>query len=104
MVDVSELWPMRYGISIYRATMSDKHLRFLLSSFRFDDKQPAPFEEQTTILQRCVTYEITNDKQLMAYKISVSFNVFMKTKLAKYGMKVFVLNDNSTYYLFNDLL
>ena len=84
---------------------------------RFDDKETrsarrdkdrlAPIREIFDLwvetLSKCFRpYEnLTVDEQLVAFQGRCSFRQFMKSKPAKYGLKLWVLCDSSTSYVLN---
>ncbi len=116
-VNASELWSLHYGISIYRATMSKKRFQFLLTCLWFDDKSTRlarlPADNFTAIREVWgkfignstryynPSHNLTIDEQLLAFRGNCRFRIYMKSKSAKCGLKIFMLNDSSTYYLFN---
>ncbi len=44
---------------------------------------------------------LTIDEQLLNFRGNCRFWVYMKSKPARYGLKIFMMNDSSTWYMFN---
>ncbi|XP_023239424.1 uncharacterized protein LOC111638032 [Centruroides sculpturatus] len=117
-IHTDELWnDDGTGVSIFRATMNQQRFRFLLRMLRFDDKRDrqvriefdkfAPVREIFEYLVEnckkyfCVSEYTTIDEMLWSFRGRCAFRQFMKSKPAKYGIKVFSLVDARTYYTLN---
>lgn len=116
-VDLEELWSDRYGISIFRATMSQHRFAFLLSCFHFDDRSTRDSRRQTDnwapirdlweqFVKNCTdSYSpftnLTVDEQLLTFRGNAPFRVYMPKKPGKYGIKILMINDAKTFYMFN---
>ena len=115
MVDANEMWSNRYGIAIYRATMPEQRFRFLLACLRFDDRETrktrvyddnfaAIRDLWTRFIGNCNRYynpsqNLTIDEQLLGFRGNARFRVYMKTKPARYGLKIFIMNDSSQPFI-----
>lgn len=106
------------GRPIFRATMSEKRFLFLLSALRFDDvasrrdrinegdKLAAVSEIFNMLVNACqdnytCSEHATVDEMLVAFRGRCSFRMFMKSKPAKYGLKIMCLCDSKSHYLLN---
>ena len=112
-----ELWHVSDGRKIFRAAMSLKRFKQISRVLRFDDKESragrrakdklAPIREVfdlwvETLPKSFVAKEsVTVDEQLVAFRGRCSFRQFMKSKPAKYGLKLWILCDSSTSYALN---
>ncbi|CAH1986691.1 unnamed protein product [Acanthoscelides obtectus] len=114
----SELWASDGTSSSYfPATMSQKRFHILLRALRFDDKTTrkersnidnfAAFRNVfDTFVHKCTSsyfphQYFTIDKMLEAFRGRCRFRQFIKSKPAKYGLKIFVLVDSRTFYIHN---
>lgn len=102
------------GIEIFPCVMSQQRFKFLLRCLRFDDKSDreerkkvdrlAPIREIFDIfVQNCknnytVSEYCTIDESLVGFRGRCSFRQFIRSKPAKYGIKVFCLVDARMYY------
>lgn len=102
------------GVEFLRSTMSLRRLRFLLSSIRFDDANTrqerrqldklAPLREIFELFnENCLNNytlgeNVTIDEMLEPFRGRCPFRQYMKSKPAKYGIKVYALTDAKTYY------
>lgn len=116
---VHDLWRTDTGTSrpIFSATMSRDRYLTLLSVIRFDDmnsrverkKQDklAPLREVTDIfVENCKKmYEAspfgTVDEELVKFRGRCPFKVYMPNKPGKYGIKIWMLCDATTFYCCN---
>jgi len=112
-----ELWDGCNGCQIFRAVMSRQRFHEISRVLRFDNKDTrsvrrstdrlAPIREMfdmwvETLSKSFVPYEnVTVDEQLVPFRGRCSFRQYMKSKLAKYGLKLWVLCDASTSYALN---
>lgn len=116
--DVESLWATDgTGRDVFRVTMSLKRFLFLLSALRFDDVDIRAIRKATDRAaliteifdkfigncQRhysCSEY-LTVDEMLCPFRGRCLFRVYMKSKPARYGIKVMCLCDAKTHYLYN---
>ena len=117
MVDANEMWSNRYGVTLYRATMSEQRFRYLLVCLRFDDRTTREtrvysdnFAAIREVWSKFVTnfgnyynpsHNMTIDEQFLGFRGNARFRVYMKSKPARYGLKIFMMNDSTTSYMFN---
>lgn len=110
-------WSNEYGINICRATMSLKRFQFLTTCLRFDDKNSrserrksdkfAPIREiWEMFINNCKQYYTpgeycTIDEQLLGTRSRCSFKMYMPAKPDKYGIKILMMNDATTFYMVN---
>jgi flagellar biosynthesis GTPase FlhF len=115
--NVNELWSSKNGITVFRATMSEQRFRFLLACVRFDDRTTRDDRKKednfagirkvwSIFIKNCTSnyspaHNMTIDEQLMNFRGNCPFRRYMPKKPAKYGMKVIMLNDTSTSYMYN---
>ncbi|XP_022906604.2 piggyBac transposable element-derived protein 4-like [Onthophagus taurus] len=104
------------GMMTCRATFGINRFRFLLQSLRFDDKRTrqqrratdklAPIRELYTNLHEncqrnyCLSEFVTIDEMLHRFRGRCGFIVYLPDKLGKYGIKLYVLADAKTHYVF----
>ncbi|XP_071052964.1 piggyBac transposable element-derived protein 4-like [Onthophagus taurus] len=104
------------GMMICRATFGINRFRFLLQSLRFDDKRTrqqqgatdklAPIRELYTNLHEncqrnyCLSEFVTIDEMLHPFRGRCGFIVYLLDKPGKYGIKLYVLADAKTHYVF----
>lgn len=114
---LNELWSARFGVSIFRATMSLHRYEFIGTCLRFDDKTTraerkvddkfAPIREiWDAFITNCKSlytpFEYcTIDEQLMDYRGNCPFRIYMASKPDKYGIKFVMMNDARTWYMIN---
>ncbi|XP_071051718.1 piggyBac transposable element-derived protein 4-like [Onthophagus taurus] len=113
-----ELWEKHgSGVDIFPAVMSRKRFLFLLTSLRFDDIRDrhtrrqsdklAPIRELSELFKNNIqsSYVIseyaTIDEKLEPFRGRCSFRQYIKSKPARYGIKIFLLTDSRTYYTNN---
>ncbi|XP_072388744.1 uncharacterized protein [Diabrotica undecimpunctata] len=103
--------------AIYKATMGRERFEFLVECLRFDDKISRPHRKETDLLaaireiwddliQNCKTsYKpgsyLTIDEQLLAFRGRCPFRMYIPNKPAKYGLKIVMLCDVGTKYMFD---
>ncbi|XP_011158231.2 piggyBac transposable element-derived protein 4 [Solenopsis invicta] len=109
------LWSLN-NIPLFRLTMAENRFTFLITCLRFDDKNLRA-ERKTNdhfthirevwelFIANCVKYyephsNCTIDKQLLAFRGKCPFKTYMP-KSDKYGLKVILLNDSATHYMYN---
>jgi hypothetical protein len=109
-----KLWHSSDGRKIFRAVMSNRRFMNISTVLRFDDKETrsarrrndrlAPIHDVfdlwvETLLKSFVPYDnVTIDEQLVPFRGRCSFRQYMKSKPAKYGLKLWILCDSSTSY------
>nr|XP_022911139.1 piggyBac transposable element-derived protein 4-like [Onthophagus taurus] len=114
--NLEDLWNVhQLGIDIFQTTMSLKRFKFLIRYMRFDDintrharrqeDKLAPIRE---IFERfnhnckqvyTVSEYCTLDEQLVPFRGRCSFRMYIPSKPAKYGLKIFTLVDARTWYI-----
>lgn len=116
--DVASLWAADgTGRDIFRITMSLKRFLFIMSALRFDDidtREERKKHDKTAPISEVFNNFITNcqksyscseyltvDEMLCPFKGRCHFRVYMKSKPAKYGIKIMCLCDSKTHYLYN---
>ena len=113
------LWSKQFGIPLINTIMSRNDFMTLKKYLRFDDKQTRSFrvEDDPFTHIRFVTDRIsanfrkayvpdfclTIDEQLMPLKCRCPFIVFMPNKPDKFGVKFWLLTDNSSKCIYNFL-
>ena len=114
---MEQLWSERYGRPLFRATMALKRFKVFLVCARFDDKV-SRLERQANdklapirflfdnFVQKCKTLYIMSpyvcvDESLLGFRGRCSFRVYMPSKPARYGLKVWMLCDSSTNFAGN---
>lgn len=110
------LWSKQFGIPLINSIMSRNYFVTLKTHLRFDDKQTRSFrvEDDAFTHIRFVTDRIsanfrkayvpnfclTIDEQLMPLKCRCPFIVFMPNKPDKFGVKFWLITDNSSKYIY----
>lgn len=107
---------------IFKLTMSEARMRFLLQMVRFDDKATrdqrkaghqrrlAPIHKiWTYVNDRCITLykpsaEVTVDEQLLPFRGRAPFRIYMPAKPDKYGLEILALCDAKTAYRVNGII
>ncbi|KRZ03623.1 PiggyBac transposable element-derived protein 4 [Trichinella zimbabwensis] len=103
------------GVEIFSSTMSLERLRFLLRCMRFDDhltcserklqdKLAAIRMVFDSFVRNCTenymhSPHATIDEVLLSFKGRCPFRVYIPSKAAKYGIKIFELSDSEMYYV-----
>lgn len=116
-LNLEELWSLRFGSSLFRATMPHNRFEFLISCLRFDDKETRAERRNTDkfapirqiwemFVENCRSLYTpseycTIDEQLMGYRGKCPFRIYMSSKPDKYGIKFLMLNDAKTWYMVN---
>ena len=94
----------RRPVGLFRATMSLKRFKHISRILRFDEKETrtarrardklAPIRDVfdawvTTLSKSFIPYDnVTIDEQLVAFRGRCTFRMYMKSKPAKYGLKL----------------
>lgn len=115
----NDLWTKNLSLSglLYAAVMSCNRFRQILQFIRFDDfttrekrranDKLASLRNVTNIFSaNCreaynASSEGTIDEQLVTFRGRCSFKVYMPQKPRKYGIKIWTLCDNTTYFCCN---
>ncbi|KAF4530424.1 hypothetical protein B566_EDAN018556 [Ephemera danica] len=105
------LWNARYGPLIFRATLSLRRFKQILRFMRFDDTETrdkddklSPIREVWEIVNNLLgqyyipSENLTVDEQLVAFRGRVGFRQYMRSKPAKYGMKIWHVCDAKNSY------
>lgn len=116
-VNLSELWSHEFGSTFCRVTMSRRRFEFISCRLRFDDKTTrtarrakdglAPIREiWDMFMTNCQNnYNpsefMTIDEQLLGFRGRFSARVYIKSKPARYGIKIVTMNDAKTFYMYN---
>lgn len=116
--DVESLWATDgTGRDVFRVTMSLKRFLFILSALRFDEIDTRAARKETDraaliseifnkFIENCqknysCSEYMTVDEMLCPFRGRCLFRVYMKSKPARYGLKVLCLCDAKTHYLYN---
>lgn len=114
--NLKDLWARDgFGMEVFYSTMSLRRFEFLLRAIRFDNihdraerraaDKLAPFREVFDIFNKncdsnySLSEFTTIDEQLVAFRGRCPFRQFMKSKPAKYGIKIFTLTDAKMFYV-----
>ncbi|CAH2008058.1 unnamed protein product [Acanthoscelides obtectus] len=116
-VNLEELWPKKYGAPIFRATMSKNMFSLLIKNLRLDDnatrkkrKELDKFCAIRDIWERYVencrnnytpSEYVTVDEQLIGFRGCCPFRMYIPNKPDKYGIKIMMLCDAKTFYMFS---
>jgi hypothetical protein len=114
---LEQLWDEKRGRSIFRATMSCTRFKVFLLAARFDDKASRPTRRETdklapirelfdSFVSKCkqlytMSPFVCVDECLLGFRGRCSFRVYMPSKPAKYGLKVWMLCDVGTSFAGN---
>lgn len=116
--DARGLWSSTSkGRPIFRTVMSLNRFLFILSNLRFDDESTREERKKTDRLaliseffekfikncrdNYCCSEYVTVDEMLVPFRGRCLFRLYMKSKPAKYGLKIMCLCDAKTHYLYN---
>lgn len=115
----TEMWTTDESVrrSIFTATMSRDRFIAIRTFIRFDDKMTRQIRRETDKLaairdiwdkfvENCKKSfvpggSLTIDEQLVAFRGNCPFRQYIKSKPAKYGIKIWALADVETTYLYN---
>lgn len=105
------------GLDIFWMTISLERFRFLVQSIRFDDKITRnDWQKLDKLAPICFIFDsfnlnckthyslgenVTIDEMLIAFRERCSFRMYISSKPAKYGIKVFNLCDARTTFISN---
>ncbi|UYV74012.1 IGF2R [Cordylochernes scorpioides] len=105
------------GRDIFRSVMSVKRFLFLLLCIRFDnfktrckEDRLSPIRDifQTIIekFQSCYTPAeyLTVDEMLVGFRGKCPFKIYIPSKPNKYGIKIVILADSRTHYMYNAMV
>lgn len=114
---LEQLWDEKRGRSIFRATMSCTRFKVFLLAARFDDKTSRHTRRETdklapirelfdSFVSKCkqlytMSPFVCVDECLLGFRGRCSFRVYMPSKPAKYGLKVWMLCDVGTSFAGN---
>lgn len=112
---VRELFDTEYSGSCYKSIMSSERFEFILTCIRFDDRETrverkkedpfAPIRELwDDFTSNCRSkYKpgsyVTVDEQLLGFRGKCMFRMYIPNKPSKYGIKIVLCCDNTTYYM-----
>ncbi|CAK1583895.1 unnamed protein product [Parnassius mnemosyne] len=116
--DARGIWSTKTrGRPIFRTVMSLNRFLFILSCLRFDEQLTREERKKTDrlaliselfnkFIKNCITnYScseyVTVDEMLVPFRGRCIFRTYMKSKPAKYGLKIMCLCDAKTHYLYN---
>ena len=118
-LSVNHMFSNIYGSTFYKSLFSEKRFEFLLRCLRFDDIATRPQrmlddpfahvrDLWDCVIQNCRDNYIagpivTVDEQLLAFRGRCLFRVYIPSKPAKYGLKLFMVCDADTLYCLNAL-
>lgn len=111
------MWHEKYGRKIFPSTMSRRMFSRITANMRFDDFRSRRAAQSSDKLQpirwifeRVIknsqklmkpSESVTIDEQLIPFRGRCSFKQYIPSKPAKYGIKVWCLNDSNNFYLYN---
>lgn len=114
-LSLDDMWSEKFGVAIFRYTMTKNRFEFLLNCLRFDDKTTraerkagdkfAPIREIwnlfiTNCKSNYTPYEyVTIDEQLLNFRGRCPFKMYLPSKPDKYGLKIIMMCDAKTYYM-----
>lgn len=115
--DITELWDDHNGRPIFRATMSLQRFQIINQCIRFDDKEiriVAPQRDKfgpiRNVFNKWVQRVrglyvpgkfVTVDEQLLPFRGRCPFIQYIPSKPAKYGIKIWIVCDSTTWYAYN---
>ncbi|XP_071629308.1 piggyBac transposable element-derived protein 4-like [Temnothorax longispinosus] len=115
--NLEDLWNPEYGSIMYRSTMSCNRFSVISRNLRFDDKTTRAERRETDkfapirelweqFISNCTKYYnpasyCTIDEQLVSFRGRCPFKVYNGAKPDKYGIKIVMLNDSRTFYMFS---
>ena len=102
------------GRDIFRSTMTLKRFQFLTQMIRFDEKERRNREDKFSPIRQLFeqfkrnckkNYELseftTIDEMLRAFHGRCPFRMYMPNKPAKYGLKIYIICDAKTSYMWD---
>ena len=108
---VSELWSLKEGQPVFRATVSEQRFKLIKGAMRFDDParrdrsdRLAPvrfiFDLITEKFRSFVeaSENLTIDEQLLEHHGQVDFRQYIGTKPGKFGIKIYWLTEAKSSY------
>lgn len=114
-LSLEDMWSEKFGVAIFRYTMTKNRFEFLINCLRFDDKttraERKVVDKFTPIrkiwdlfITNCESnytpYEyVTIDEQLLNFRGRCSFKMYLPNKPDKYGLKIVMMCDAKTYYM-----
>lgn len=114
---LDEIWSDQFGNKMFKSVMCQRRFEFILTSLRFDDKNTrrnrltehklAPVKEiWDSFVSNCKKYyspstNCTIDEQLLSFRGRFHSRVYIPNKPDKYGIKIVMLNDVQTSYMYN---
>lgn len=113
---ITELWDDFNGRPVFRATMPLRKFQLITECLRFDDKEErnirgrnklAPIQNvfEALVHRFQVLYKpgkcVTVDEQLLPFRGRCKFIIYMPSKPGKYGIKIWMLCDSETFYVYN---
>ncbi|XP_071563491.1 piggyBac transposable element-derived protein 4-like [Temnothorax nylanderi] len=115
--NLEDLWNPEYGSIMYRSTMSRNRFSVISRNLRFDDKTTRAERRETDkfapirelweqFISNCTKYYnpasyCTIDEQLISFRGRCPFKVYNGAKPDKYDIKIVMLNDSRTLYMFS---
>lgn len=116
-MSILELWSSDFGTSFFATIMSRERFKFIARFIRFDDRETRAERRQTDLfapireiwemfIEKCRTHyspsnNLTIDEQLLGFRGNYGARVYIKSKPAKYGIKIISMNDAKTAYMYN---
>ncbi|XP_024867729.1 uncharacterized protein LOC112451986 isoform X1 [Temnothorax curvispinosus] len=113
---LEDMWSHDFGPVLYRCTMSRNRFTFLLKMLRFDDKTTRSTRRETDkfapireiwedFISKCTSFYCpdtycTVDEQFISFLGRCPFKVYHRAKPDKYGIKIVMLNDSRTFYMY----
>ena len=105
---VSELWSLKEGQPVFRATMSEQRFKLIKGAMRFDDPARRDRLASVRFIFDLITKKfrsfveasenLTIDEQLLEYHGRVDFRQYIGTKPGKFGIKIYWLTEAKSSY------
>ncbi|XP_043475498.1 piggyBac transposable element-derived protein 4-like [Leptopilina heterotoma] len=115
--NLEDLWSLDFGSTLYRSTMPLNRFKFLVQMIHFDDKSTRQTRRETDkfapmreiwedFISKCTQYYsptlyCTIDDHVLSFQGPCPFKVYNCAKPDKYGMKIIMLNDSNTFYMYS---
>lgn len=116
-VPTKEMFSPSIGLPFYRAAMGKRCLCFFLRALRFDNMDTREERKKTDrfasireiwdrFISNCTARyspgeNITISKQLLSFRASCLFRMYITNKPAKYGIKLIMVCDAKSHYMLN---
>ena len=108
------MFDVQYGAIFYRSLFSHKRFEWLMRTLRFDNREERDTEDRFAPIRDIWDMFISNcrrlytagpvvtvDEMLAPFRGRVPFRMYIPSKPAKYGLKIFMVNDAKSQYALN---